>query len=73
MVGTWPEVTFCINGRQDLVQDWEVLDEVTAGDHRYMRFKIGEKVTRLRNRRYKTKKENLRKFETLLIGQRKEL
>lgn len=49
---------------------WDVLDEVTGSDHRYIRFKIGSYVVRQKSKRFKTKSHNISKFDQLLRNNR---
>lgn len=68
-LGTWPDVTFASSAL--LVRDWDVEDVITASDHRYVSFKLGGILARSKSSRFKTKTENLRKFEAKLLGIKK--
>lgn len=65
-IGFWPDVTFSSSNNR-LISDWKVEDEITASDHRYISFRIGENVTRTKSKRFKTKSENILTFEKRLI------
>lgn len=64
-LGTWPDVTFASSSL--LVKNWEVVNAVTASDHRYIMFRLGVELVRMKSNRFKTKLDNLRKFEDKLL------
>lgn len=69
-IGSWPDVTFSSNADVNLVTDWEVMDEVTGSDHRYVKFRIKGSIARQRSKRFKTKVCNLTKFTIHLRNKR---
>lgn len=72
-IGSWPDVTLSSNADDPLVTDWEVLDDITGSDHRYISFTIRGSVVRQKSKRFKTKTRNLNNFSARLRSKRNEL
>lgn len=72
-IGSWPEVTFSGNADVPMVMDWEVLDDVTGSDHRYVTFRIDSSVLRQKSNRFKTKVSNLSKCSSYLRSNKSRL
>lgn len=67
---TWPNLKVSRIYNPSLITNWEISDEVTDSNHRYVAFRICADVVRQKINGFKTKSQGIFKFEQLLISNR---
>lgn len=59
----WPDLSLCSPTLHDIVTSWEVLEETSLSDHKYISVSIDLSPSSSRHIRYRTKKTSLTKFK----------